>query len=104
MTAPARYAEVVLPVPVSRAYTYQIPDALAPRVVPGARVVVPVRRGAVVGIVTAVSDQPSAVSHQPSAVSHQQSAVRNIKSISAAPDDQPALSPALLGLGRWMSD
>jgi len=91
MTDSARYAEVVLPVPISRAYTYQIPDALGPRVVPGARVVVPVRRGAVVGIVTAViSDQPSAVS--------------NIKPISAAPDDEPALSAALLGLGRWMSD
>jgi len=91
MTGPARYAEVVLPVPVSRAYTYQIPDALGPRVVPGARVVVPVRRGAVVGIVTAIiSDQPSAV--------------RDIKSISAAPDDQPALSAALLGLGHWISD
>ena len=86
----ARYAEVVLPVPVSRAYTYQIPDALTDRVVPGARVVVPVRRGKVVGIVTAVSDQPSAVS--------------DIKPISAAPDAEPALSSALLRLGRWMSD
>ncbi|HEV8398213.1 MAG TPA: primosomal protein N' [Gemmatimonadales bacterium] len=90
MSSSARYAEVVLPVPVSRAYTYQIPDALRDRVVPGARVVVPVRRGAVVGIVTAVSDRPSAVS--------------DIKSVSAAPDEQPALSPALLQLGHWMSD
>jgi primosomal protein N' (replication factor Y) len=88
--ASARYAEVVLPVPVSRAYTYQVPDALADRVVPGARVVVPLRRGAVVGVVSAVSDQPSAVSE--------------IKPISAAPDEQPALSPALLELGRWISD
>jgi primosomal protein N' (replication factor Y) len=90
MTGSARYAEVVLPVPVSRAYTYHIPDALADRVVPGARVVVPLRRGKVVGIVSAVSDQPSAVS--------------DIKPISAAPDEQPALSPALLQLGHWMSD
>ena len=90
MSSSARYAEVVLPVPVSRAYTYEIPDALRDRVVPGARVVVPVRRGAVVGIVTAVSDQPSAVS--------------DIKPVSAAPDDQPALSSAMLQLGHWMSD
>ena len=90
MIPSARYAEVVLPVPVSRAYTYQIPDGLTDRVVSGARVVVPVRRGAVVGIVTAVSDQPSAVG--------------DIKPISAAPDAEPALSGALLGLGRWMSD
>src|SRR5207244_5581691 len=38
-----RYAEVVLPVPVPRTYTYLIPADLEPRVVPGARVVVPVR-------------------------------------------------------------
>ena len=90
MSGPARYAEVVLPVPVSRAYTYQIPDALSTRVVPGARVVVPVRRGAAVGIVSAVSDQLSAV--------------RDVKPISAAPDPEPALSPALLQLGHWISD
>jgi primosomal protein N' (replication factor Y) len=84
-------ASVVLPVPISRPYIYEIPEALEARVVPGARVVVPVRRGAAVGIVTAlVSDKPAAVS--------------DIKPISAAPDAEPALSGALLGLGRWMSD
>src|SRR6266566_513611 len=85
------YAAVVLPVPVSRSYIYEVPEPLAARVVPGARVVVPLRRRSVVGIVTeTLSDLPSAVS--------------NIKPISAAPDDQPALSPALLALGRWISD
>ncbi|MGH7530672.1 MAG: hypothetical protein ACREMN_09850, partial [Gemmatimonadales bacterium] len=49
-----RYAAVVLPVPVPRAYTYRIPDALAPLAVPGARVVVPLRRRSVIGIITAV--------------------------------------------------
>src|SRR5205814_385354 len=39
-----RYAEVVLPVPVPRTYTYEVPPALAERVVPGSRVVGPVRR------------------------------------------------------------
>jgi primosomal protein N' (replication factor Y) len=91
MTDSARYAEVVLPVPVSRAYTYQIPDALEDRVVPGARVVVPVRRGQVIGVVSAV-------------VSHRSSVVGDIKPISSAPDEQPALSPALLELGHWISD
>jgi primosomal protein N' (replication factor Y) len=85
----ARYAEVVLPVPVSRAYTYQIPDALGTRVVPGARVVVPVRRGAVIGIVTGVDVAAPGV---------------EAKLLAEAPDAEPALSPALLGLGRWMSD
>ena len=84
-------ASVVLPVAISRPYIYEIPEALEARVVPGARVVVPLRRGAAVGIVTAVgSDRPPAVS--------------DIKPISAAPDAEPALSPALLELGHWISD
>lgn len=89
MTGPARYAEVVLPVPVSRAYTYQIPDALAARVVPGARVVVPLRRGTAVGLVTAVDVPAPAVAAKP---------------VAGAPDAEPALSVALLDLGRWLSD
>ena len=89
MTGPARYAEVVLPVPVSRAYTYQIPDALADRVHPGARVIVPVRRRRAVGVVTAVDVAP------PAAVA---------KPLAGAPDAEPALSSALLDLGRWISD
>jgi len=85
------YAAVVLPVPVSRSYIYDVPEALAARVVPGARVVVPLRRRSVVGIVTA-------------AVSHLPSAGMDIKPIAAAPDDEPAISLPLLELGRWMSD
>jgi len=85
------YAAVVLPVPVSRSYIYEVPETLTARVVPGARVVVPLRRRNVVGIVTeAVSDLP------PAGV--------EIKPIIAAPDEEPAISPPLLELGRWMSD
>ena len=86
-----RFAAVVLPVPVNRSYIYAIPEPLAPRVVPGARVVVPLRQRRVVGIVT-------------EAVSHLPSAGVEIKPIAAAPDDEPAISPALLELGRWISD
>ncbi len=88
-----RFVAVVLPVPVNRSYIYAVPEPLAPRVGPGARVVVPLRGGgrSVVGIVT-------------EAVSHLPSAGVEIKPIMAAPDDEPAISPALLELGRWMSD
>ena len=85
------YAAVVLPVPVNRSYIYEVPEALTARVVPGARVVVPLRRRSVVGIVTEV-------------VGHRSSVGIDIKPIAAAPDDEPAISPALLELGRWMSD
>src|SRR6266566_2162736 len=86
-----RYAAVALPVPVNRPYIYEVPDALAERVVPGARVVVPLRRRSVIGIVTAVDGQ-------------QPSAGVDIRSLTGAPDEEPALSPALLELGRWLSD
>ena len=86
-----RYAAVALSVPVNRPYIYEVPDALAERVVPGARVVVPLRRRSVIGIVTAVDGQ-------------QPSAGVDIRSLTGAPDEEPALSPALLELGRWLSD
>ena len=83
-----RFAEVVLPVPVARTYTYEIPADLAPRVVPGARVVVPVQRRQVVAVVCAVEVDPPAVTAKP---------------ILAAPDAEPALTPPLLALGVWIS-
>ena len=83
-----RYAEVVLPLPVARPYTYRIPDSLAAGAVPGARVVVPLQRRRVVALVTAVDVPPPSVEARP---------------ILDAPDGEPALSPALLELGRWMS-
>ena len=83
-----RYAEVVLPLPVARPYTYGIPDGLAARAVPGARVVVPLQRRRVVALVTAVDVPPPSVAARP---------------ILDAPDPEPALSPALLELGRWIS-
>src|SRR2546425_5629368 len=85
------YAAVVLPVPVSRSYTYEVPETLTARVVPGARVVVPLRRRSVVGIVTELISQLPSTGIE-------------IKPIDAAPDAEPAISPALLELGRWMSD
>jgi primosomal protein N' (replication factor Y) (superfamily II helicase) len=83
-----RYAAVVLPVPVPRTYTYAIPGPLAHGVVPGARVVVPLRRRATVGLVTAVDVAAPPVAAKP---------------LVAAPDPEPALSPALLALGSWIS-
>jgi len=83
-----RYAEVVLPVPVPRTYTYEMPTALGARVVPGSRVVVPLQRRQVVGLVVAVDVPAPDVAARP---------------IAAAPDAEPALSPALVELGRWIS-
>lgn len=85
--AAPRYADIILPVPVSGTYSYEIPAALADRVAPGARVVVPVQGRRLVGIVTAVNVAAPRVA---------------ARTIVAAPDLEPALSPALLELGRWI--
>ena len=45
------FAHVALPLPIPTPYTYAIPETLLDRVVPGARVVVPLRRREMVGIV-----------------------------------------------------
>src|SRR2546427_5754845 len=83
-----RYAEVVLPLPVVRPYTYRIPDDLAARAARGARVVVPLQRRRVVALVTAVDVPPPPVA---------------ASQILDAPDAEPALSPPLLELGGWVS-
>ena len=79
---------MVLPVPVPRTYTYQIPPELDRRVVPGARVVVPVQRRQVVGVVAARDAAAPGVAARP---------------ILAAPDAEPAITPSLFALGVWIS-
>ena len=83
-----QYALVALPLPLATPYTYRIPEALGDRVVPGARVVVPVRRRELIGLVVdIVTDAPS----------------QNLRDILAVPDVEPALSPALLSTATWMA-
>ena len=57
---PPRFAEVVLPLPVPRPYTYEVPAPLAARAVPGARVMVAVQRRKLVALVSAVDVAPPA--------------------------------------------
>jgi primosomal protein N' (replication factor Y) len=83
-----RFALVALPLPLASPYTYRIPDTLGDRVLPGARVVVPVRQRELIGIVTAV-DAPA-----PEA---------EAREILAAPDPEPAIPPALLATGEWIA-
>ena len=80
-------ADVVLPLPVNQSYTYHIPPSLEDRVVPGARVVVPVRGRRAIGLVMRCGDAD----------------VRALKPIVAAPDAEPAASGVLMELARWMA-
>ena len=82
-------AAVALPVAVSRAYVYSVPESLRTRVVPGSRVVVPLGKRTLIGIVTAI-DVPAPVKGR-------------LRDILDAPDAGRTLTPELLTLGRWMA-
>jgi primosomal protein N' (replication factor Y) len=82
-----RFAQVALPLPLPDPYTYRIPASLADRALPGARVVVPVRRQEWIGIVTAV-DVPAPL--------------MDARDILATPDQDVALPGPLLDLARQM--
>ena len=83
-----RFATVALPLPLASSYTYRIPETLGDRVVPGARVVVPVRRRELIGIVVA-ADAPA-----PAAAA---------RDVLAAPDPEAAIPEGLLETARWMA-
>jgi primosomal protein N' (replication factor Y) len=83
-----RFALVALPLPLATPYTYRIPETLGDRVVPGTRVVVPVRRRELIGLVVGTDVEP------PGATA---------KDVLAVPDPAPALSPALLATADWIS-
>lgn len=74
---------VALPLPVADPYRYRVPVALADRALPGARVVVPVRRTEMIGIVIDVVSEP---------------APPGVRELLAAPDAAPTLPPPLLEL------
>ncbi len=84
----AGFGLVALPLPLAQPYTYRIPDSLADRVAPGARVVVPVRQREMIGIVTGLTDEPPK---------------QTPRDILAAPDPVPALPEPLLETARWMA-
>ena len=88
MTDGAGFAQVALPLAVPEPYTYRIPDALLDRVVPGARVVVPLRAREVIGIVTAVDAPPPPVAP---------------KTILSVPDEEAVLPSALLQAINWLA-
>jgi primosomal protein N' (replication factor Y) len=83
-----RFALVALPLPLANPYTYRIPETLGDRVVPGTRVVVPVRRRELIGLVVSLDAEAPA---------------GQARDVLAVPDLDPALSPALLATAEWMA-
>ena len=86
------YADVALPVPLDRAFTYSLGD-LTPEI--GARVLVPFAGQRLLGVVVALHDNPPAPAADSKPV--------EIKKIDRLLDDAALLSPELLDLARWIA-
>ena len=86
------YADVALPVPLDRAFTYSLGD-LTPEI--GARVLVPFAGQRLLGVVVALHDNPPAPAADSKPV--------ELKKIDRLLDDAALLSPELLDLARWIA-
>ncbi|MFW6287099.1 MAG: DEAD/DEAH box helicase, partial [Candidatus Sumerlaeota bacterium] len=89
--APLPYADVAVNLPVHQTYTYKIPAGLAPHVVPGCMVRVPVRRRSVEGVVVRLTDQTDAPKNR-------------LKPLEKVLTPEYCVSADLMALGRWMSE
>jgi primosomal protein N' (replication factor Y) len=86
-----RLVDVALPLPLFRSFTYAVDAATRHPLVPGSRVVVPVRGGRAVGYCLGESDGVALGTAKP-------------RAIIDVPDAEPAFRPDLLAVCRWMSD
>ena len=84
-----RTCEVALALPLRTTFTYRVPDELDGPMAAGARVVVPFRNRAMLGVVLGRSDSSDGAS---------------LKNVTEIIDILPALSPVLIELGRWISN
>jgi primosomal protein N' (replication factor Y) len=79
-------ADVVLPVPVDRTFTYAVPEELAHVVVRGSRVLVPFGKRRLTGVVVEVGEKSG-----------------DLKEIEDCLDDQPVFTSEVLNLTRWVA-
>ncbi|MBP5477461.1 MAG: primosomal protein N' [Paludibacteraceae bacterium] len=87
------YADVILPLAIQDTYTYRVPDEWASAAVTGARVVVPLGKKEVSGIVYRRRDDlPSSVEAE------------KVRELTAVLDTAPAVTEEQLRLWQWMSD
>ena len=83
------FAEIALPVPLDKLFTYEVPERLKDRVQPGMRVVVPFGTRRMTGYVVEVHGQaPEGI---------------KLKEIASCVDEYPLIDSKLFALARWIS-
>jgi primosomal protein N' (replication factor Y) len=80
--------DVAVPLPISRTFTYSLPDNLAGQVEPGCRLLVPFGRRHLIGMAVRVKQQESQ---------------RELKPVMRLLDPTPLLDSSLIELGLWLS-
>jgi primosomal protein N' (replication factor Y) len=85
----APYCDVSLPVPLDQPFTYALPETLRHRVKPGSRVIAPLGARKLAGVVLAC---------------HSRKPTQPARELLRLLDEQPALTPELLDLGRWIAE
>ncbi|HUE84198.1 MAG TPA: primosomal protein N' [Pyrinomonadaceae bacterium] len=93
--ASPKYAEVAVPVHVSRTFTYLLPRAISHDAKPGARLVVPLHSKLVTGYIVALLDD---IQSEPTL------AETAIKEAVELLDRVPLVTPEVLAITRWISD
>lgn len=83
------FAEVAVPVPVRRTFTYRVPDLLRGEVQPGRQVTVPFGKRQAEGFVVALSDRAT---------------MEDVKEIRSVDGAGPLFTSELLALTRWIAD
>ena len=84
------FVDIALPLPLFQTFTYRVDGEPRHPVVAGSRVVVPLRNKRAIGICLGEAPAP------PEGV--------RAKAVADVPDAEPALGPAMLALGRWISE
>ncbi|MBI4874018.1 MAG: primosomal protein N' [Acidobacteria bacterium] len=82
------YCDVCLPVPIDQPFTYALPETLRHRVRAGSRVTVPFGTRKLTGVVVRCHSEPPDAPARP---------------VFRLLDEQPAIEPEMLALGRWVA-
>lgn len=90
-----KYAEVALPVPLRRTFTYRLPAGFCSEVCEGSRVLVPFGRSMQTGFVTELLAEPN------DDLSIDESSIKDIQELI---DERPLITPEILRLTKWASD
>jgi primosomal protein N' (replication factor Y) (superfamily II helicase) len=83
-----RFARIVIPTPVRAPLTYRVPEPLYERIAVGMRVLIPLGKRKMTGVVLELM---------------QESPITGTREILATLDERPILDPKLLELGQWVA-